>query len=231
MMIHRYKFILLFMAVFLSVQILVQISFAQEKKMNSLTNQDVIRLPAPVFKGKISLEETIKNRQSTRDFSAVPLTLKELSQLFWAVQGITRDWGARTVPSAGALFPLEVYVVLQEGVFQYSSGNHSLTRHGGRDIRPQLAYAALGQESVRTAPAVFVIAAVYERTAKKYGNRAERYVKIETGHAAQNLLLQATALNLGAVPIGAFHDEKVKQVMNLPVSQEPLYLIPVGRKR
>lgn len=199
--------------------------------MNSLPNQDVIQLPAPVFKGKISLEETIKNRQSIRDFSAVPLTLKELSQLFWAVQGITRDWGARTAPSAGALFPLDVYVVLQEGVFQYSSGNHSLTRHGGRDIRPQLAYAALGQESIRKAPAVFVIAAVYERTAKKYGNRAERYVKIEAGHAAQNMLLQATALNLGTVPIGAFHDEKVKQVMNLPENHEPLYLIPVGRKR
>ena len=230
-MIHRYKFILFFMAVFLSFQVFVQISFAKEKKMNSLPNQDVIQLPAPVFKGKISLEETIKNRQSIRDFSAVPLTLKELSQLFWAVQGITRDWGARTAPSAGALFPLDVYVVLQEGVFQYSSGNHSLTRHGGRDIRPQLAYAALGQESIRKAPAVFVIAAVYERTAKKYGNRAERYVKIEAGHAAQNMLLQATALNLGAVPIGAFHDEKVKQVMNLPENHEPLYLIPVGRKR
>ena len=231
MMIHRHTFILFFMAVFLSVQIFDQISFAQEKKMIFLPNQDVIQLPTPVFKGKISLEETIRNRQSIRDFSAAPLTLKELSQLFWAVQGKTRHWGARTAPSAGALFPLEVYVVLQEGVFQYSSENHSLTRYGGRDIRPQLAYTALGQDSIRKAPAVFVIAAIYERTAKKYGTRAERYVKIEAGHAAQNLLLQATALNLGAVPIGAFHDEKVKQVMNLPVHHEPLYLIPVGRKR
>mgnify|MGYP003601589513 FL=1 len=109
--------------------------------------------------------------------------------------------------------------------------NHSLVCYARRDIRHQLAHAALDQDSVHKAPAVFIIAAVYERTAKKYGNRAERYVKIEAGHAAQNLLLQSTALGLGAVPIGAFHDEKVKQVMNLPVSQEPLYLIPVGRKR
>lgn len=231
MIVHHCRFTLLFVTVFLSIQIFDQTGFAQEKKMNSLRNKDIIQLPAPALKGKISLEETIKNRQSVRDFSAVPLTLKELSQLFWALQGATHDWGARTAPSAGALFPLEVYVVLQEGVFQYSSGNHSLVRNAGRDIRSQLAYAALGQNSVQKAPAVFVITAVYERTVKKYGNRAERYVKIEAGHAAQNLLLQSTALGLGAVPIGAFHDEKVKQVMNLPVNQEPLYLIPVGRKR
>ncbi|HOG82773.1 MAG: nitroreductase A [Deltaproteobacteria bacterium ADurb.Bin151] len=122
-------------------------------------------------------------------------------------------------------------MIVQEGIFQYSSVNHSLVCYARRDIRHQLAHAALDQDSVHKAPAVFIIAAVYERTAKKYGNRAERYVKIEAGHAAQNLLLQSTALGLGAVPIGAFHDEKVKQVMNLPVSQEPLYLIPVGRKR
>jgi SagB-type dehydrogenase family enzyme len=231
MIINHLKFTLLLMTVFLSIQILDQTGFAQEKRMNSLPDQDIIQLPAPAFKGRISLEETIKNRQSIRDFSAVPLTIKELSQLFWALQGATRDGGARTAPSAGALFPLEVYVALQEGVFQYSSGTHSLVRYARRDIRHQLAYSALGQDSVRKAPAVFVITAVYERTAKKYGNRAERYVKIEAGHAAQNLLLQSTAMGLGAVPIGAFHDEKVKQVMNLPINQEPLYLIPVGRKR
>jgi SagB-type dehydrogenase family enzyme len=100
-----------------------------------------------------------------------------------------------------------------------------------QDFRDILAQAALGQDCIREAPAVFVIAAVYERTAQKYGNRAERYVKMEAGHAGQNLLLQATSLGLGAVSVGAFQDEQVRQVLHLPVNHEPLYLIPVGWKR
>lgn len=226
------KFSFFFIAFFLLAMIFISVTgIAQEKKMNSLQNKSIIDLPAPSLKGKISLEEAIKNRQSIRDFAAHPLTLQELSQLLWALQGKTRDWGARATPSAGALFPLEVYVALQEGVFQYSSANHRLIRCLETDVHHQLAYAALGQDSVAKAPAVFVITAVYERTSKKYGNRAERYVKMEAGHAAQNLLLQATALGLGAVPIGAFHDEKVKQVLHLPVNHDPLYLIPVGKKQ
>jgi SagB-type dehydrogenase family enzyme len=207
------------------------ISIAEDRKMNPLFSQSVIKLPSPAQTGKMSLEETLKNRKSIRDFSSEPLTIEELSQLLWAAQGTTRDWGARTAPSAGALFPLEVYVVLKEGVFHYSSKHHRLTRNLEKDVRDKLAYAALGQDSVQKAPAIFVIAAVYERTSKKYGNRTERYVIMEAGHAGQNLLLQAVSLGLETVPIGAFHDEKVKQVLNLPINHEPLYLIPVGRKR
>ncbi|MBN1364957.1 MAG: SagB/ThcOx family dehydrogenase [Syntrophaceae bacterium] len=199
--------------------------------MSPLNSQSVINLPSPVGKGKMSLEEALKNRESVRDFSSRSLTKEELSQLLWAAQGMTRDWGARTAPSAGALFPLEVYVVLKEGVFRYSSRDHRLFRTIGNDMRNQLADAALGQNCIQKAPAIFVIAAVYERTSKKYGNRAERYVKIEVGHAGQNLLLEAVSLGLGAVPVGAFHDEKVKRVLNLPTNHEPLYLITVGRKR
>jgi SagB-type dehydrogenase family enzyme len=206
------------------------ISIAEDKKMSPLHSQYFINLPSPAQKGKMSLEETLKNRKSVRNFSATPLTKEELSQLLWAAQGTTRNWGARTAPSAGALFPLEVYVVLKEGVFHYSSREHRLARSLEQDVRNQLAYAALGQDCVQKAPAIFVIAAVYERTARKYGNRAERYVKMEAGHAGQNLLLQAVSLGLEAVPIGAFQDEKVKQVLNLPSNHEPLYLIPVGKK-
>lgn len=206
-------------------------SIAEDKKMSPLNSQSVINLPSPVGKGKMSLEEALKNRESVRDFSSRSLTKEELSQLLWAAQGMTRDWGARTAPSAGALFPLEVYVVLKEGVFRYSSRDHRLFRTIGNDMRNQLADAALGQNCIQKAPAIFVIAAVYERTSKKYGNRAERYVKIEVGHAGQNLLLEAVSLGLGAVPVGAFHDEKVKRVLNLPTNHEPLYLITVGRKR
>lgn len=201
------------------------------KRMNTLPSQSVIDLPAPSNTGAMSLEETMSNRESVRHFSAEPLTLSELSQLLWSAQGITRHWGARTVPSAGALFPLEIYVVFKEGVFHYAPENHRLSRKSGKDIRGRLSSAALGQDSIRQAPAVFIIAAVYERTSRKYGNRAERYVKMEAGHAGQNVLLQATALGLGAVPIGAFHDDRVRQALELPDHHEPLYVIPVGRKR
>ena len=190
-----------------------------------------IYLPSPAQKGKLSFEETLKKRESVRSFSSKPLTKEELSQLLWAVQGTTRNWGARTAPSAGALFPLETYVVLKEGVYRYSVKDHHLVRILEQDHRNSLSKAALGQDCIREAPAVFVIAAVYEKTSRKYGNRAERYVKMEAGHAGQNLLLQAASLGMGAVPVGAFQDEQVRQVLHLPVNHEPLYLIPVGWKK
>ncbi len=199
--------------------------------MNSSQDNYIIKLPAPVHKGKMSLEETLKKRESVREFSSQPLKPEELSQLLWALQGTTRDWGGRTAPSAGALFPLEIYVVLQEGVFHYWQRDHQLIRIMNQDLRAELAAAALGQDCVREAPVVFVIAAHYERVSRKYGSRAERYVKMEAGHAGQNLLLQAVSLGLGAVPVGAFHDERVQKVINLPSGHEPLYLIPAGRKR
>jgi len=179
----------------------------------------------------MSLEETLQNRESIRDFSSEPLTEEELSQLLWAVQGTTRDDGSRTTPSAGALLPLEVYVVLKEGVFHYLPKEHCLSRHSEEDLRNQLAKAAFDQNFVQKAPAVFIIAAVYERSAENYGPRADRYVKMEAGHACQNLLLQAVSLGLGAVPVGAFQDRIVRQVLKLPINHEPLYLIPVGKKR
>jgi len=199
--------------------------------MNNSQDDFVIKLPAPAEKGKVSLEETLKNRESVRDFSSKPLTVEALSQLLWAIQGTTRNRGARTAPSAGALFPLEIYVVLKEGVYRYSVKDHHLDRILEQDLRNSLSKAALGQDCIREAPAVFVIAAVYEKTSRKYGNRAERYVKMEAGHAGQNLLLQAVSLGMGAVPVGAFQDEQVRQILHLPINHEPLYLIPVGWKK
>lgn len=204
---------------------------AEDKTMKSVQGDSVRRLPAPAAKGKMSLEEVLKKRESVRDFSSTPLTEEELAQLLWALQGRTRSWVGRTAPSAGALYPLEIYIVLPEGVFHYLPQDHRLARSATDDLRNALATAALGQACVREAPAVFVIAAVYERTARKYSNRAERYVKMEAGHACQNLLLQATALGLAAVPVGAFHDDQIQRILALPKNHEPLYLIPVGRKR
>jgi SagB-type dehydrogenase family enzyme len=193
---------------------------------------DQIALPAPAKTGRMSFEEALVRRHSVREFSRKLLTEQQLGQLLWAAQGITRPEGKRTAPSAGALYPLEIYVATLGGFFHYDPRSHRLNRLSAQDLRGELSRAALGQESVRDAAAVFVVAAVIERTARKYGPvRAPRYVHIEVGHAAQNLLLQAVALDLAAVPVGAFHDEQVQKALSLPKDHEPLYLIPVGYPR
>jgi SagB-type dehydrogenase family enzyme len=195
-----------------------------------------MKLPEPRYDSDISLEESLSRRRSTREYTNEPLTLEELSQLLWAAQGITHPSGYRTAPSAGALYPLEVYVAsgnvrgLAPGIYRYDAGEHQLVRVIEGDRRRQLANAALRQSSVREGAIVIVLTAVYERTTVKYGDRGIRYVHIEVGHTAQNLCLEVAALGLGAVTIGAFYDEQVTRILELPDGEQPLYLIPVGRK-
>lgn len=189
---------------------------------------ETIDLPEPRTESEVSLEETLARRRSVRRYTDERLTLDEMSQLLWAAQGITRDWGARTAPSAGALYPLEVYVAMPDGLYHYLPDGHQAEVLSRQDLRQELARAGLDQSAIHDAPAVFVFAAIYARTAGKYGDRAERYVKLEAGHAGQNILLQAVALGLGGVPIGAFHDDQVQRALSLPADHEPLYLIPVG---
>ncbi len=188
-------------------------------------------LPTPTLRSEVSLEEALTRRRSIREFTAEGLTSTEISQLLWAAQGITDLRGFRTAPSAGALYPLELYVATGEGVYHYLPQGHNLAVLSPEDVRLGLWEAGLKQDALREAPVIIVIAAVYARTEGKYGSRAEQYVHLEAGHAAQNILLQATALDLGAVPIGAFYDQKVQEVLALPSDHEPLYLIPVGHPR
>ena len=190
--------------------------------------EGAIALPPPKTTGEMSVEETMSGRRSVREYTAEELTWEQIGQLLWAAQGITRDWGARTAPSAGALYPIEVYVVTREGLYHYLPEGHQVVHTPALGLHDELWVAGLRQDCIRQAPAVFVVTAVYERVEKKYGDRAERYVHMEVGHAAENLLLQAVALDLGAVVIGAFHDEKVQAVLGLPEDHAPLYLIPVG---
>jgi SagB-type dehydrogenase family enzyme len=191
---------------------------------------ETIDLPPPRAAGDHSLEEALARRGSVREFRRDRLPLEELSQLLWATQGVTRPWGARTAPSAGALYPLELYVVTPSGLYRYCPPEHRLEiLSEGRDLRPALARAALGQSAVEEAAAILVVTGVPARTAAEYGARAERYVALEAGHACQNALLQAVALGLGAVPIGAFLDDRVSGALELTSEQVPLYLIPVGR--
>ncbi|WP_457644374.1 SagB/ThcOx family dehydrogenase [Persephonella sp.] len=194
-----------------------------------------IKLPEALVSGEISVEEAILKRRSYRSFTEQPLTLEEISQLLWSGQGITGAEGLRSSPSAGALYPIELYVVvgdvqsLEKGVYWYDSFSHSILLTVESDLRKALFNAALYQDSVLTAPASIVITAEFERTTAKYGNRGFRYVYMEAGHVSQNIYLQATSLGLGTVCIGAFHDEIVKEI--LKTTYEPIYIMPVGRIR
>jgi len=202
----------------------VKASSAQEKAR--------MILPPPDQTGRVTLEQALARRRSVREFAAQALSEQELSQLLWSAQGITHPEGLRTAPSAGALYPLEFYVAIAGGFYHYDPGEHRLDLHSEGDLRPALCHASWEQEFVREAPAVFVIAAVYERTERKYGRqRGPRYVHMDAGHAAENVLLQAVALGLGAVPVAAFRDDQVQEVLSLPREQQPLYLIPVGHPR
>ncbi len=205
--------------------------------MAQTTSHAALRLPAPERTGKVSLEETLAARRSIREYTRAPLTLAHVAQLLWAAQGITDREGGRTAPSAGALYPLEILLVagqvegLEAGVYRYSPERHELVPIAAGDRRAELAAAAVDQQWMARAPAMIAIAAVYERTTKKYGERGRRYVAMEVGHAVENIYLEATALGLGTCMVGAFEDAKVKKILGLAASEVPLGLMPVGRRK
>jgi len=196
--------------------------------------QKSVDLPSPRLQGGDALEDALQRRRSVRDFSKQALTLDQVGQLLWAAQGETDESGLRASPSAGALYPLELYLFagsvgeLEPGIYHYEVGAHRLSRVASGDRRRELARAALGQSAVSEAAAVIAVGALYSRTTGKYGNRGRRYVHMEAGHAAQNVLLQATAMGLDAVPIGAFDDSDVARAASMPRGTQALYLLPVG---
>jgi SagB-type dehydrogenase family enzyme len=206
---------------------------AQESNHKN-NGRNVIKLSEPRYDGNVSIERALKKRRSIREYSDKPLTLTEVSQLLWAAQGKTRSTFGRTAPSAGALYPIEVYLVvgnvtgLSKGIYKYQPENHELLRIADVDKQGDLCSAALGQGCVRGGAVVIVFAAVYERTTQKYGQRGIRYVHVEIGHAAQNVYLQAVSLNLGTVVVGAFNDNKVHKIMDMPEEEQPLCIMPVG---
>ena len=192
-----------------------------------------VSLPPARPASAVSVEEALARRRAVREFADTGLSLADVAQLVWAAQGITHSEGRRTAPSAGALYPLEVFVIagnvagLPAGVYHYEPKAHRLAGTVSGDLRRGLASAALHQAWIADAPAIIVVAAVHRWTRAKYGDRAERYVPIEAGHAAQNLCLQAVALGLGTTIVGAFADAEVKRLLGF-AEEEPLVLIPVG---
>lgn len=196
---------------------------------SALEERVVKRLPNPDIEGTVPVETTISNRRSVRVFAPDPLTPAQISQLLWAAQGITdRRRGFRSAPSAGATFPLAAYLISADGVFLYNPAQHEIELRDPSDVRDRLAAAALGQSFVRSAPVSIVLTALFERTTGRYGKRGEQYVYMEAGHAAQNVHLQAVAMGLGSVPVGAFDDGAVAGALGLTGREKPLYILPVG---
>jgi len=194
----------------------------------------VIILPKPDTVGRVTVEQALLRRRSVRSYSGEPLTLNEIGQLLWAAQGKTGRTYGRTAPSAGATYPMEVFLVagkvtgLDSGVYHYDVEKHALHLVKAGDLRDELAGAALGQTCIKSAPASIVLTCEYKRTTGRYGERGIRYVHMETGHIGQNVSLECVALELGTVMIGAFNDSAVKRVLG--IWYEPLYVMPVGHR-
>ncbi len=205
------------------------------ESMSPASPTQTIQLPAARSDGDISVEKALQSRRSVRSYKKDPLSLAEISQLVWSAQGVTHPRGFRTAPSAGALYPLELYVIagrvkdLPAAIYKYRPDQHALVNIISGDKRSEISRAALRQGAIKKAPVVLLFCAVYARTTGKYGRRGLRYVHMEVGHAAQNVSLQAIALGLQTAVIGAFRDEAVKEIARLPVDEQPLYLLPVGR--
>jgi SagB-type dehydrogenase family enzyme len=197
----------------------------------------VVKLPRPELEGKVSLEEAIARRRSVRRYRAEPLTLSQLSQVLWSAQGITAGGELRAAPSAGATYPLELFAFvgkqaidgLEAGIYHYEVASHSLVCSQRGDSRRELARAALDQGFIVSAPVDIVICALYTRTSYTYGRRGERYVHMEVGHVGENIHLQAIALGLATVEVGAFDDEEVRKVLDVEERIKPLYIMPLGR--
>jgi SagB-type dehydrogenase family enzyme len=197
---------------------------------------DLVKLPTPVYQGKMSVEEALKKRRTVRQFAQRELDLAQVSQLLWGTDGISDPRGLRTAPSAGATYPLEVYLVAGErgvnglapGLYHYRPDSHTLELVRKGDLRASVARASLNQTWMAEAPVMVVFAAEYRRCTARYGDRGLRYTHMEVGHAGQNLFLQAEALGLACGIVGAFQDSTLQEILHLPQQHEPLLIMPVG---
>jgi len=191
--------------------------------------QKKIELPAPRLDGPVSLEKALARRRSIRQFTGEPLSPEQISQLAWSGQGITeKTRGFRTAPSAGAIYPIELYMAIPQGLYVYKPDKHSLEMVAASDMRSNLSKACLGQSQVATAGCDIIIAGSERKLAARYRDKARLFLLLEAGHIAQNILLQTVTLDLGAVPIGAFDTDEVKKICTLPGDLEALYIISIG---
>ncbi len=197
-----------------------------------------VALPAFTPDRPMMLDETLHRRRSVRAFRAKPLSLGQLGYLLWASTGIQRaerGYEFRTAPSAGALYPIETYIIanevrdLEAGLYHYAIRDHQLERLRAGSLGRETTAAALGQDMCAMAPAVFAWTAIFARCTWKYGQRAYRYVYLDAGHIAENLALAAVSLGLGTCQIGALFDDEVNKLLDVDGVQESiLYMSVVG---
>ncbi len=235
--IDRFSFFFLTLGVLLSL-IPLTMTLAMGRERNTREGE-IIQLPSPALKGSVSVEETINSRRTIRSFANKPLTLGEWGQILWAAQGITSDGGIkkRAAPSAGALYPLDIYLILGKsvpeslgaGLFHYLPLKHALRRISAKDFTKKVAEASLHQYWMAEAPGMVLITAEYSRITGKYGDRGIRYAHIEAGHVAQNCFLQAESLTLNVGIVGAFDDKALIDLLPIPRGFEPILLLPIGR--
>ncbi len=207
---------------------------------NTKDFEKAITLPKPTHEGTASVEEAISRRKSVRQYSSRAITTEEISQILWSAQGTGVDGttgATRAAPSAGATYPVEVFVVTGEpgedeeipaGIYHFDPKNHALLPVVKGDKRDALSQAALGQGFVAQAPVSIVLTVEYKRTTNRYGERGHRYVHMEIGHITQNIHLQAVALGLDSVAVGAFDDKNVTAILS--TTYEPLMIIPIGHR-
>jgi len=194
-----------------------------------------MKLPEPKLKGDFSIEEVLHQRRSIREYAKKSLNISEISQLLWSAYGITSPDGYRTAPSAMALYPLEIDLIAGEveglttGVYRYSPQDHELRRSLEGDLRKRVCETTFDQPFVAEGAAILVFSAVYERTCSKFGEAGRDFVHMDLGHAAENIHLQAVALSIGTVVVGAFRPDEVSQVLSLAEDEAPLYLMPLGK--
>lgn len=201
----------------------------------SQMDNGVVYLPKPTYEGNTSIERALKERRSHRKYSDTSLSLEEISQILWSAQGVSEGGRRlRTAPSAGALYPLEIYLIagkvegIPKGIYKYSPLTHSIKISQEGDQRQKLLTCC--QPFVRKAPAIIAITGVYDRTAAKYGKRSKQYVHIEAGAAGQNIYLQCESLGIGTTFVGAFIDSRLRSILSLPGDEHPLGIMPLGKR-
>ena len=218
---------------------LTRVTQKKEKEVMNI-NDSTIQLPKADTTGKVSIEKALHTRRSVREYANEPITAEEASQLLWAAYGVSDSTShpglyLKTTPSAGALYPLSIYLVagnienLDAGLYKYKPDGHCLIKKKEGDLRKPLYEAALMQSTILEAKALILISCDYSKTTIKYDNRGKRYVHMEAGHTAQNVYLQGCALDIGVCVIGAFSDELISKKMSLPEGETPLYVVAMGK--
>jgi SagB-type dehydrogenase family enzyme len=222
-----------------TASLLLALWFSVINPLSPASAAEAIKLPPPVLKGAVSVEEALQGRRSNRRFADQPLTLSQVAQLLWAADGLNNPQGKRTAPAARAAYAIDLYLVagkggvtdLAPGLYRYLVAEHALSPVAQGEFRPAVSQACNYQAWMMEAPAMVALAGDYARSAVKNSAKAPMFTHMEAGFVAQNLFLEVGALGLGAGIVGGFNDQALAQALKLPPAEVPLLVMPVGYKR